>query len=97
MERTLILSKNSQFNQVSIIRPTQQDRVAALALTLAEVRELRDESLRDNPGSRAGLALAQISLVLERIQRGIPSGRESFRSLLRAARLTEREKVGTEV
>ena len=59
----------------------------ALTQTLAELRELRDELLRQDERSTDGLLLAQVGLVLERIQRDIPSGREAFIAVLRAARL----------
>jgi len=64
-------------------------RTHALMQTLKELRELRDGYLRQDGGSSAGLLLAQITLVFERIQQGVPSGRETFTAALRAAQFTE--------
>ena len=61
----------------------------ALADTLKAVRVLRDEWFRDNPNSRPGLLFAQLTFIFQRIERGIPSGREAFIAILRAAQLPE--------
>lgn len=67
----------------------ETDSTRALTQTLKEVRGLRDELLRQDERSTDALLLAQVGLVLERIQRDIPSGREAFLAVLRAARLPE--------
>ena len=67
--------------------PPEPDSTHGLTQTLGEVRELRDELLSGDERSRAGLVLAQITLILQRLQHDIPSDRENFRSLLRAAGL----------
>lgn len=92
MERRLILDRTSPENQPQSIRPDQQGR--ALAETLEAVRGLRDTHLQEDSNSHAGLLLGQIGLVLQRFQHGIPSGRETFGSLLRAAGLSEEKAVG---
>ncbi len=61
----------------------------ALAATLKAVRGLRDEFFIDDANLRSGLLLAQTTLIFERIERGIPSGRDAFDAILRAARLPE--------
>ena len=71
----------------------EADSTHALAQTLGEVRELRDELLSGDERSRAGLVLSQITLILQRIQHDVPSGRENFTSLLCAAGLAERDEV----
>ena len=61
----------------------------AMTQSLDELRGLRDRVLREDEHSQAGLLLAQLVLILERIERGIPSGREAFLAVLRAAQLPE--------
>jgi len=73
--------------------PPEPDSTHGLTQTLGEVRELRDELLSGDERSRAGLVLAQITLILQRLQHDIPSGSESFQSLLRVTDLAGREKV----
>ena len=70
-------------------REVHAESIQALLETLTEVHSLRDECFRDNLNSRSGLLLAQTTLILERIECGIPSGREAFVAILRAARLPE--------
>ena len=72
----------------------QQD--CALTETVVAVRVVRDELLWKDQNSRAGLVLGQVGLVLQRLQHGIPSRRETFYSLLRAAGLVE-EKPACEM
>ncbi len=65
----------------------------ALTQTIGVLRVLRDERLHDNLNSRPGLLLAQVALILERLGCGIPSTRESFLNLLRAARQAKPEET----
>jgi len=69
----------------------------ALAGTLEAVRGLRDEYFQHNPNSRPSLLLAQMTFILQRIDHGIPSGREAFLAILRAARLPEPTPEAAEV
>ena len=62
---------------------------AALEATLAELKPLQDQLLAEDARSQAGILLAQITLILQRIQHGIPSNRDAFVSVLQAAQLTE--------
>ena len=68
----------------------------ALADTLKAVRGLRDEYFQHNPNSRPSLLLAQTTFILERIQHGIPCGKEPFLAVLRVAGLVE-EKPAREM
>ncbi len=61
----------------------------AMTQSLDELRGLRDRVLREDEHSQAGLLLAQLTLIFERIDCGIPSGREAFVAILRAAQLPE--------
>ena len=72
------------------------ESIRALLGTLTEVRSLRDEFFLDDENSRPGLLLAQVTLILERIERGIPSGREAFIAILRASQLPESVPEATE-
>ena len=53
-----------------------------LVETLSELRAVRDKILGEDPSSKGGLALAQLSLILTRFTHGIPSKRVDFESLL---------------
>ena len=66
---------------------------AALRGTLEAALGLRNERLREDPESREGLLLGQVTLILQRLQHNVPSGRENFTSLLRAAGLAEEKPV----
>lgn len=72
------------------------ESMRALLGALTEVRSLRDEFFLDDANSRPGLLLAQMTLILERIQHGIPCGKEPFLAVLRAAGLVE-EKPAREM
>ena len=69
----------------------------ALIETLEELQGLREEMLHQDECKAAGLLLAQIGLILERVDHGIPSTRETFCSILRAAELTEPTPEAEEV
>ena len=69
----------------------------ALAGTLEAVRVLRDEMLCEDEYSASSLLLAQLTFILERIEHGIPSGREAFLAVLRAAKLPKRVSKAAEV
>ena len=69
----------------------------ALSDTLKAVRGLRDEYFLNEADSRPGLLLAQVAFILERIEHGIPSGRETFLAVVRAARLPEPTTEAAEV
>ena len=76
---------------------TDSSQTHALTQTLEELRELRDGMLREDEYSAAGPLLAQITLVFERIQRGVPSRRETFIAALRASQSTEPRPEAVEV
>lgn len=83
--------------QVYTLPEIEATRTDALGQTLKELRELRDGMLHQDERSHAGLLLAQITLVLERIEHGIPSDREAFSAVLRAAELTKPAVAAVEV
>ena len=72
---------------------TEAYHTQSLQKTIETLRAVRDEYFLDNVNSSSGAVLGQVTLILQRLQHDIPSGRGSFHSLLRAARLAERETV----
>ena len=82
--------------QVNMEARVSSIQECALTDTLEEVRILRDKILIQDACSNAGLALAQIALILQRVECGISSGRESFHSLTYALASKSTEKAPNE-
>ena len=82
-------------------RPGPPDGIAAqkdaLVETIESAQALRDDLLRQDEHSGAYMILVQVTLILQRLQHGVPSSKESFNSLLGPVGLAERETVEVKV
>ena len=61
----------------------------ALNETLGKLRPLRDSLLAEDDRSRHGLFLAQVALLLTRVQHGLAAKREDFSSLIQFLKVSQ--------